>query len=91
MITQPLPNTVNLLFLSTELEGSVERAEGYNGSQYKDGGEHDQDNAERAGNYSAKIQVGEQGGDDDTDDTVEVGHIAFHREISFGGKRFGLN
>jgi hypothetical protein len=74
---------VGLAFKGADFEGNVKRAEGNDGSQQEDRAEYNQDNTEHGCDDTAKIQISKQGSDDDTDNAVKVGHIAFHRKISF--------
>ena len=77
---------VELAFKGADFEGNIKRAESNDGCQQEDCAEHNQDNTKYACDNSAKIQVGKQGSDDDTDNAVRVGHIAFHGKISLWGE-----
>jgi hypothetical protein len=67
-----------LLFVCTKLERQVERAEPHNGCEQKYHPKHDEYDTQRAGYNTAKVQIGEQSGDHDTDGSISIGHIAFH-------------
>ena len=77
--------SANLAFEGAELEGDVEGAKGDDGGQKEHPAESDQQDAKRAGDDPAKIQVGEHDSEKHADDTVKVGQVAFHVKISFGG------
>lgn len=66
------------LLAGAEFEGQVERAESDDAGRQENDCQHEQDDAQRAGNNSTKIQVGKQGGDDDADDAVGSSHVLFH-------------
>jgi hypothetical protein len=73
-----------LSFVCAEPERRIQRAESQDGRQEEYGAKHEQDDPESAGDDASKIEVGKQGGDQDSDSAVGVGHVAFHCEISFG-------
>jgi hypothetical protein len=69
---------LELTFVCAEFEQPVERAEGNDGCDEEDRPEDDQHEAECPADNPAKIQIGEQGGEDNSNDAIHVGHIAFH-------------
>jgi len=69
-----------LCFVSAELERGVEWTEGDNGCEKEHCAKHHKNDPERAGHDTAKIQVGEQGSEHHTGDTVNIGHVAFHEK-----------
>lgn len=85
MISHPLLKgvVIELAFIGTEFEGGVQRAEGDDGSEQEDTAQDEQHDAEGAGDDAAEVQVSENRGEDDPDDAVEVGHVAFHFKISW--------
>jgi hypothetical protein len=66
-------------FVGADFEWCVQRAEGNGGGEQEYGSQNQQHNAGCAGNNTAEIQVSEHGGDNDTDNAVNIRHIAFHR------------
>src|SRR5690606_6894768 len=77
----PSPPGLVLFPVGAEFEQRVERTERDHRGEQEDDAQHQQDNAERSRHNSAEIQVGEERGDHNTDNSVNIGHIAFH-EIS---------
>ena len=73
---QRLPTV--LAFICADFEGRIEWAESDEGGEKEYCAENDKDNAENTGYDTAKIQIGEQCSDDDTDDAIDIGHIAIH-------------
>ena len=67
-----------LAFVCAEFEGSIERAERHDGRQSEDSSQHDQDDAESSSDDPAEVEVCEQCGNYEADNTIGVGHIAFH-------------
>jgi hypothetical protein len=67
-----------LTFVSAEFEWDVERAEGDNGRQKKHRAEYNKHDPKQAIYHAAKIQIREQCGEYDTNDTIDIGHITFH-------------
>lgn len=78
MIVERLP------FVGAELERGVQWAERHNSREQEHCAKNDEDDPECAGHHAAKIQVGEQSGKHHTDDTIDIGKVAFHWKISFG-------
>jgi hypothetical protein len=68
-----------------ELERYIERAECDEGGKEEYSTESDEEDAERPGHDAAKIQIAKQGGDDDTKDAINIGHVAFHDWTPFCG------
>jgi len=66
------------LFVCAEFERQVERAEGKDRSQHKYSAEDNENDTQCTGYDTAKIQIGKQSGDDNSDGAISIGHIAFH-------------
>jgi len=65
--------------ISAQLEEQVKRAESHNGCKREDHGNDEKYNAECACYDAAEIQIGEQNCEQGTDDSVGIGHVAFHK------------
>lgn len=72
------PVNFGLTLVRAEFEWSIERAERHDRCQGEDSSQHEQDDAEGSGDDPTEVQIGEQGRDHEADDTIGVGHIAFH-------------
>ena len=84
MISHPLSVLLLRLALQgAEFEECIQRAKTDDGGQHEHRSEHEQYDAQRAGDNPTKIQVGEQRGNNNTDNTIKSGKIGFHIEFSF--------
>ena len=84
MISHPLRDRqIGLAFECAEFEHGIDRAERNNRRQHKHPAKHHEHDPQPAGHDASKIQIGEQSSDHDPDDTISIGHIAFHLKISF--------
>jgi len=76
------PLFLELALVGVYFEGKVERAEGKDGSEREDHSQHQKHRSEGSSDDAAQGKVYKHGGNYEADNSIHIGHIAFHLIIS---------